>query len=88
MDQTNWSIGALLYSHNQRSKLNSAVKIFVSSLNAAVGREFFPSSHISFKVKLSLKKVKRERFCRHFCFCFLKKAFDYPVQYGFGGTAN
>ena len=57
---TNWSIRALLYSHNQGPKpsLNSVLKISVSSLNAAVGREIFSSSHISFKVKLSIKKVK------------------------------
>ena len=58
MDRTNWLIRALLYSHNQRPKpsLNSVLNIFVSTLNAAVGREFFSSSHISFKVKLSIKK--------------------------------
>ena len=40
MDRTNWSIRALLYSHNQRPKpsLNSTLNIFVSSLNAVVGR--------------------------------------------------
>ena len=62
MDRTNWSIRVLLYRHNQRPKtessLNSVLNIFVSSLNAAVGREFFSSSHISFKVKRSIKKVK------------------------------
>ena len=47
MDRTNWSIRALLYSHKQRAKteafsLNSVLNIFVSSLNAAVGREIFP----------------------------------------------
>ena len=43
MDQTNWSIRALLYSHNQRLKpsLTSIANILVSSLNVAVGREFF-----------------------------------------------
>ena len=49
------SIRASLYSHNQRPKpsLNSVVNIFVSSLNAAVGREFFFSSYISFKVQVA-----------------------------------
>ena len=58
MDRTNWSIRALLHSHSQRLKpsLNSVLNIFVSSLNAAVGREIFSSSHISFKVKLSIKR--------------------------------
>ena len=57
MDRTDWSIRALLYSHNQRPKpsLNSVLNLFVSSLNAAVGREIFSSSHISFNVKLSIK---------------------------------
>ena len=67
MDRTNWSIRALLYSHDQRPKTkdqrpkpspNSVQNLFVSSLNAAVGRDIFSSSHISFKVKLSIKKVK------------------------------
>ena len=44
MDRTNWSIRALLYSHNQRPKpsSNSTLNVFVSSpvssLNAVVGR--------------------------------------------------
>ena len=60
MDRTNWSVRALLYSHSQRPKpsLNSVLNIFVSSLNAAVGREIFSSSNITFKVKLSTKKSK------------------------------
>ena len=39
-DRTNWSIRALLYSHNQRPipSSNSTLSIFVSSLNAVVGR--------------------------------------------------
>ena len=88
MDGTNWSIRALLYSHNQRpkpsptSELNSVLNIFVSSLNAAVGREFFSSSSILFKVKCSLRK---DRTCVKFffvhVFCLLKKAFDLTVQY-------
>ena len=55
MDRTNWPTRALLYSHDQRPKpsLNSVVNIFVSSLNAAVGRETFSNSYISFEVKLS-----------------------------------
>ena len=55
MDRTNWSTRILLYSHDQRPKpsLNSVLNIFVSSLNAAVGREIFSSSHISFEVKLT-----------------------------------
>ena len=53
MDSSNWSIRALLYRHNQRPKpsLNSVLNMFVSSLNAPVGREIFSSSHISFKIK-------------------------------------
>ena len=60
MDRINWLIRALLYSHNQRSKpsLNSEPNKFVSSLKAAIGREIFSSSSISFKVKLSFKKLK------------------------------
>ena len=61
MDRTNWSIIALSYSHNQRPKTEAFSKFsteLVSSLNAAVGREMFSSSHISFKVKLSIKKDK------------------------------
>ena len=58
MDRINWSIRALLYSHNQRPKpsLNSVLDMFV--LNASVGREIFFSSDISFEVKLSIKKSK------------------------------
>ena len=43
MDRINWSIRTLLYSHNQRPKpsLNSELNIFLSTLNAAVGREIF-----------------------------------------------
>ena len=50
IDRTNWSIRALLHSHNQRSKpsVNSELNIFVSSLTAAVGREMFLNSSISF----------------------------------------
>ena len=40
------------------SVLNTGLDISVSSLNAAVGRKIFSSSHISFKVKLSIKKSK------------------------------
>ena len=63
VDRTNWSIRALLYSHNQRQKTEAFSKFStghsVSSLNAVVGREIFPvPSHISFKVKLSIKKSK------------------------------
>ena len=51
MDRINWSIRALSYSRNERLKpsLNSEPNKFVSSLKAAVGREFFlpvPLSHL------------------------------------------
>ena len=60
------------------------LNIFVSSLNAAGGRKIFSSSRISFKVKLSIKKQNlRENFCHPFCFCLLKRVFDFPVQYAF-----
>ena len=101
MDTTDWSIRALLYSHNQRPKpkpsLNSVLNIFVSSLNAAVRKEFFSSSHISFKVKLSIKsKTCLRIFVILFVFIFLlQNAFDFQVQfaflavqYGFGWTPN
>ena len=67
MDRINWPIRASLYSHNQRPKtsLNSELDIFVSSLNAAVGRELFSNSSILFKVKLSLKNQNlRKNLCR------------------------
>ena len=83
MDRTNWSIRALLYSHNQRSFLptpfiNSVLNIFVSSLNAAVGREIF-SSPISFKVKLSIKKVKLAwKFLSSLLFLFIEEGIWFP----------
>ena len=60
VNRTNWSIKALLNRHNQRPKpsLNSELNIFVSSLNAAIGREIFSNSSLWFKVKLSFKKTK------------------------------
>ena len=46
MDGTNWSIRALLYSHNQRPKpvLNSELNKIVPSFTASVGREIFSNS--------------------------------------------
>ena len=57
MDQTNWSIRALLYRHTQRPKpfLTSELNIFVSSLTTAVGREILPNSLISFHGELRSK---------------------------------
>ena len=48
---------AIIKDKRSKRSLNSALKMFVSSLNAAIGRKFFASSSISFKVKLSLEKV-------------------------------
>ena len=41
MNRVNWSVRALLYCHNKRPKpsLNSELNVFVSFLNATVGRE-------------------------------------------------
>ena len=47
---------AIIKDQRQRPSLNSVLNISVSSLNAAVGREIFSSSHNSFKVKLLNKK--------------------------------
>ena len=81
MGRTNWSTRALLYSHTKRPKpsLNSELNIFVFSLTAAVGREIFSNSFISFEVKLSLKRPKfAKKFCRPFCL-FIEVGFRFPV---------
>ena len=60
LDRTNWSIRALLYSHNQRPKpsSNSKMTIFVSSLNAVVRKQILSNFSISFKIKISFEKPK------------------------------
>ena len=79
MDRINWSIRALLYSHNQRPKhsLNSELNIFVSTLNAAVGKQIFPIPLSRLKNKALIKKNLRENFCRPFCL-FIEECFQFP----------
>ena len=60
IDRTNWSIRALLYSHNQKPTpfLNSYLCIFVPSLTAAVGREILSNFSISFKSKAFIQETQ------------------------------
>ena len=47
---------AIIKDQKSKHSLNSELNAFVSSLNAAVGRENFCNPLISFKAKLSFKK--------------------------------
>ena len=65
MDQTNWSIRALLYSHNQHTFIpdkmnyndNLHIKLLLKYLHLN-SSGIFSNSSISFKEKLSLKNPK------------------------------
>ena len=62
MARTNWSIRALLYSHNQRPKTEAFFKFSTEHicvfLECSCCKGHFFNSHILFKVKLSIKRSK------------------------------
>ena len=61
----------------------------VSSLTAAVRREFFSISAISFKVKAFIKN-KNKNWCKSFCrlFYWNRSSISRSNQYGFARTAD
>ena len=70
---------AIIKDQRPKPSLNSVLNLFVSPLNAAVGGEIFSSSRISFKVELSIKKLKlASKFLSSLLFLFIEEGLRFP----------